>query len=269
MGDAVTETQLLREAETYLGSKIWEKVEPIESLTPYYWNLRKLAQEQNSIAKRLVQFRDKQEIAHSQREQLLNCVPEAEETLLLKKTEITSKLSLLASERDQVIASAKQIHRSYEGLKIKAEVLSNEKEDAKPSLEDQEKINASLAQLKSRFAALKMERNRISKKIEQEDLRLAELTEELKAIKQTKHQDASKVLTVIGDSNKEISTLRAEDGIIETRKHQFYNEIGKYISRDAANDPECRDIVRKYRRLIKVMHALRRSITLNYRLAEL
>jgi len=74
---------------------------------------------------------------------------------------------------------------------------------------------------------------------------------------------------VIGDGNKEMSVLRAESGLLKTRMRQLYAEIGRYISRHAGQDAACSAAAASHQGLVDVMRALRRSIALNHRLAQL
>lgn len=269
MGDAANEAHLLRDAEAYLGAMIWEKVEHIEPLSSSYWNLRKLSQEKDVISSKLTVCQEKLDKAHNDRAELFNTVSEPEQKLLTEKAEIVAKLSELATRRDEVVSSAKKIRKSYEGLKVKSEVLANEVGGAEPNHEDLTKIKASLSDLKSRFIALKAERAEISEQITIGDAKITELSEEIRTVKKGQHEDASKAIQNIGDLNKEMSTLRAEIGIIGTRMSQLHAEIGKHASRNFKQDTICAEAVKSHQGLVDVMSALRKSITLNYRLADM
>jgi hypothetical protein len=72
---------------------------------------------------------------------------------------------------------------------------------------------------------------------------------------------------VIGEGNKEVSVLRAEESLLDTQMRQLYAEIGRYVSRHVLVDPKCAAAAKKHRGLVDVMRALRRSIALNHRLA--
>ena len=269
MGDAASETHLLREAEAYLGALVWEKTEHIEPLATSYWNLRKLSHERDAVSTKLASCQERLNKAHEERAGLLNTVSEPEQKLNSEKAEIVTRLNSLAARRDEVVAAAKEIRRSYEGLKVKSEVLANETGKAKPGDQDIDKINASLNQLKVRFTALKTERTEISAEIEKGDARINDLAEQIRELKKTQHEFASKAFQVIGDANKDISALRAEYGILDTRMTQLHAEIGRHISRNASDDPACAEAAKGHMGLVEVMRALRKSITLNYKLAEM
>ncbi len=269
MGDAASETHLLREAEAYLGGLVWEKIEHIDPLAPSYWNLRKLAQEKEVVSAKLAECQERLNKAHAERADLLNTISDPEQRLHAEKAEIVTKLNALASRRDEVVAAAKEIRKSYEGLKVKSEVLASEAGNTKPGEADQSKIKDSLNLLKTRFNALKTERTEISEQIEKGDARINELAEQIKELKKGHHELASKAFQVIGDANKDISALRAEYGVLDTRMTQLQAEIGRHVSRNASNDPNCAEAAKGHQGLVDVMRALRKSITLNYKLAEM
>ncbi|WAC19678.1 hypothetical protein OVA24_20885 [Luteolibacter sp. SL250] len=269
MSDAASETHLLRDAEAYLGAMVWRKVEDIESLSSSYWNLRKLSQEQEAISTGIASCQEKLNKAHEDRAALLNTVSEPEQKLLTEKAGIVAELGTLSTRRDEIVAAAKEIRKSYEGLKVKSEVLANQTGDTKPAAAEIDKLNTSLSQLKERFTSLKEERTRISEDIIKGDQRINELAEKIQSFRKSQHDNASKAIQSIGDANKDISSLRAEYGILDTRMSQLHAEIGKHVSRNAYGDPACAEAVKDHRGLVDVMQALRKSITLNYRLADM
>ncbi len=269
MSDAANETHLLRDAEAYLGAMIWEKVENIESLSSGYWNLRKLVRERDTISSGLATCQEKLNKAHEDRAALLNSVSGPEEKLLTEKAAIVANLGTLSTRRDEIVATAKEIRKSYEGLKVKSEVLANQSGETNPASGEIDKINASLGQLKERFTSLKADRARISEEITRGDQRINELTEQLRILRKSQNDHASKAIQSIGDANKDISTLRAECGILDTRMSQLHAEIGKHVSRNASGDPACGEAVKDHRGLVDVIQALRKSISLNYRLADM
>lgn len=265
MSDAATETHLLRDAEAYLGSLIWKKVENIEPLTANYWNLRKLAQEMDSVSSRLSSCHEELKKVHDNRAGLLNSVSEPEQKLLAEKAEIVAKLANLSTQRDEIVTAAKEIKKSYEGLKVKSEVLTSQT----PAEGEIERINTSLANLKQRFTALKSERVKISEEITTGDRQINDLSEQLRVLRKSQHENASKAMQLIGDVNKDISTLRAEYGVLDSRMSQLQAEIGKHVSRNLSEDTACAEAVKDHRGLVEVMQALRKSISLNYRLADM
>jgi chromosome segregation ATPase len=267
MGDAASEMHLLREAEAQLGAAIWEKVEDIEALSVEYWNLRKLIKERNEVRKKLAACQEKLNLAHEERSDILNSSPEINQELLAKRVAMLTELENLARQRDQVVADAREIRRSYVGLKMKVEVLTNEGGDSPANQKEIEKVKARLVELREQFTKLKQERIRIGLLIEEGDAKVDEADEQLKEEKRQRRLHASEAFQAIGEGNKEISILRAESGLIDTQMRQLYAEIGRYVSRHTRQDPACAVAAASHQGMVDVMRALRRSIALNHRLA--
>jgi chromosome segregation ATPase len=267
MGDAASEMHLLREAEAYLGQAIWEKVENIEQLSVEYWNLRKLARDRDDVAERLALSQAKLDRAHEERASLLNNMPEANQEVLDRRVKLLAELEALAQSRDEIVARAREVRRSYVGLKMKLEVLTSEAGERPQNQADVDMIKTRLQELKSRFAELKRQRIEVGHKIDEGDARVDEVDELLMEEKRQRRLLASQSFEIIGEGNKEISLLRAESGLLETRMRQLYAEIGRYVSRNAHQDPACAAAVASHRGLVDVMRALRRSVALNHRLA--
>lgn len=266
MSDAASEMHLLREAEAFLGSAIWERVEPIEALSVEYWNLRKLIKERDEVRERLALCQERLDKAHEERSTLLNNSPETNQELIEERQKLLAELEQLAYKRDQIVADAREVRRAYVGLKMKLEVLTNDP-SAGGGQEELSRVKSRLLELKTRFAELKEERSRIGALIEEGDAKVDLVDEKLKEQRQHRRVQASEAFQVIGEGNKEISVLRAESGLLDTRMRQLYAEIGRYVSRNASRDVACAVAASPYHGLVDVMRALRRSIALNHKLA--
>lgn len=269
MGDAASEMHLLREAETQLGRFIWEKVEKIDALSVEYWNLRKLIKERDEIREKLAACQARLDQAHEERANILNMIPEGNQELLEERDRLLSELETLSMRRDQIVAEAQEVRRGYVGLKMKLEVLTDQSHGSAADRTEMDKVKSQLRELKTRFAELKQMRIEINEESDAGDLKLDQLEELLKENRGGRRVLASEAFQVIGEGNKEISILRAESGVIDTRMHQLYAEIGRYVSRNTRTDPACAAAASSHHGLVDVMHALRRSIVLNHRLAGL
>jgi len=267
MGDAASEMHLLREAEGQLGAMIWQNVESIEALSVEYWNLRKLIKERDLVRAKLAACQEHLDQAHEERANLLNSTPEIHQELFDERAVLLHELEQLAHQRDQVVADAREVRRTYVGLKMKLEVLTKEATAAPPDEEEISKVKSRLVDLKQQFADLKQVRIHIGEQIEQGDLKIDLIDEQFKAQRQERRGSASVAFQVIGEGNREISIMRAESGLLDTRMRQLYGEIGRYVSRHANHDAACAAASAKYHGLVDVMKALRRSIALNHRLA--
>lgn len=265
MADAAAEMHLLKEAESCLGKAVWEKVADIEELSVEYWNLRKLIKDRTRVAAELQTLHSRLTEAHEERASLLGISNEPYMGLLEERQGILIKLEELARSRDHIVAQAREVRRNYEGMKTKEEVLTKEGEH---TLEQSSKITERLAQLKADFTALKNQRHEVAEKIAQGDAKIDAIEAEIERRKNERREKAAEAFQHIGDANQEISTLRAELGVLDTRMRQLYTEIGKHVSRTAASDPACRKACKSNQGLVDVMGALRKSILLNQKLAE-
>ncbi len=267
MGDAASEMHLLREAEAQLGAEIWEKVEGIEALSVEYWNLRKLIKERDDVRARLAACQKRLDQAHEERTNLLNSPPVIQQELLDERTALLTEIENLSLNREQIVTAAREVRRAYVGLKMKLEVLTKESAGSAHNQEDIAKVKTRLTELKNRFAGLKLDRIRIGEEIETGDAKVDLVDEKIKGQQQHRQVEASSAFQVISEGNKEISILRAESGVLDTRMRQLYAEIGRYISRHANQDLACAAAAASHSGLVDVMRALRRSIALNHLLA--
>lgn len=267
MADAASEMHLLREAEAQLGAAVWEKVEGIEELSVEYWNLRKFIKEREIVRSKLEECQTRLDQAHEERATVLNNAPDNHQDLLDERVELLTELEKLAIQRDDIVAEARSVRRTYDGLKMKLEVLTKESAESAAQKQSIDEVKARLAELKSSFSDLKQRRIQIGNAIEEGDAKVDLVDAKLNERRMARRVHASEAFQVIGDGNKEMSVLRAESALLDTQMRQLYAEIGRFVSRHAANHAACAAAASSHRGLIDVMRALRRSIALNHRLA--
>ena len=265
MAEAAAEIHLLKEAESHLGKAVWREVEDIEELSIEYWNLRKLIKERDRVANELEASLEKLAAAHAERAGLLGISNEPFQDLLEERQKVLQTLETLTRERDLIVEKARNIRRIYDGLKTKEEVLAGE---GKKTTEEMAKITARLAELKAGFSALKSERLTVAEKIAEGDAKIDEIDAEILRRKKERRLNASEAFQHIGDANQEISTLRAELGVLDTQMRQLYSEIGRHVSRNVSGNPVCKKATATHHGLVEVMAALRKSITLNHKLSD-
>ncbi|MBC7979285.1 MAG: hypothetical protein H7Y36_01835 [Armatimonadetes bacterium] len=266
MSDAAGETHLLKEAEAHLGQATWQDVEGIEQLSVEYWNLRKLIKERDRVARDLDICKLSLDQAHDERASLLGISNEPFEDLIAERQEVLVELEDLARKRDRIVASARDIRRIHDGIKTKQEVLTKE---GNHSADELAQISTQLADLKKDFSALKSERHLVAEKIELGDARVDEIETQIRDRKKERREKASEAFQHIGDANQQMSVLRAELSVLDTQMRQLYTEIGRHVSRNAAQNPECAKACKTYHGLVDVMRALRKSISYNHKLADL
>lgn len=265
LSDAAAEMHLLREAEAHLGEAVWQNVESIESVSQEYWSLRKLAKEKEELQKRLDACQKRLDEANDERARLLQQHAQSGDAELLRRRhELMEELEELAHQRDEIINEGRAIRRTFNGALAKLDVISGEKGPDAPELHD---IRKQIDQLRLRFTELKQARDAVAEKINAGDAKIDEIGAKLKAESLESEKIASQAFLAINQINKEIWQLHAERGLIDTRMHQLFIEIGRHVSRNAAHDKACAQAVRKHQGLVDVMRALRRSIALNHKLA--
>ena len=267
MADAATEMHLLRAAEAQLGFEIWEKVEPIEELSIEYWNLRRFIKEKDIVLTKVQEWQAKLDRAHEERIQALTISPEANQELLDQREAMLKELEKMSVQRDTVVLEAREIRRFYDGLKMKLEVLTKESNDSNDNTEEITKVKNRLEELKAKFTELKQQRAQIAEDIKDGDARIDAIDVQLGEYKSNRRNHASDAFQVISDINKQMSALRAEAGLLDTQMRLLHAEIGRYVSRRAHHHEGCATAAADHRSLVEVMRSLRRSVTLNHRLA--
>lgn len=264
LGDAASETHLLREAEQILGERIWENVEAVEELGIEYWNLRRLYSEREKLRARLDESEEVLSLAHEERASLLGEKSSVQDQLEEDRNNLITELEELARERDNVVHKAREVRRLYDGLKTKLEVLrEEEREDA----DVQKKTQVRMIELRRQFEELKGGRDKVAHEIKGHDSGLDEIDQKLDTERKKHREEASVAFQQIGDANRAISECKAELGVIETRMRLLFGEIGRHISRNSAVNSECRSASRNHRPMVEVMSQLRKSINMNHRLS--
>jgi chromosome segregation ATPase len=268
MVEATNETYLLREAEAYLGELVWEKVAEIEELSIQYWKLRKYTIQRQLISEGMADCQERLDCAREVRSSTIQNIPALNQELLDLRTNLSRDLKAFSLQRNEIIADAKEVRRSYDELKVKLEVLTAEPADHSANSQEIEKVKSRLEKLKSKFSEIKLTRITIGEKIEALELKLDKLNQQLSDQKNDRRPGSSEGFHLLGDSNKEMSVLRAERNVIETQMHQLYSEIGRYISLYSYDNPACATAASSNKALVDVMRALRRSIIYNQTLAD-
>ena len=262
MAEAASEMHLLREAEQVLGQSVWEQVEEVEELGVEYWNLRKLIKERDEIRGKLEDCEAILADAHEQRSTLLGAQSDSQSDLETERAELLANLEKLSRDRDSVIQQAREIRRIYDGLKMKLEVLQRE-----GTSEAIEKTKARMVELKVRFTELKQERDLVAASIAEGDAKVDAIDSELAEERQKHRAEASVAFQQIGQANRDISSLKAQLGLIDTQMRQLFSEIGRHVSRNAFVNDQCRTAAKGHIPMIDVMRALRKSVAMNHRLA--
>jgi uncharacterized coiled-coil DUF342 family protein len=125
-----------------------------------------------------------------------------------------------------------------------------------------------MIELRQQFDELKASRSEIAAEIATYNEEIDQLDDRLDNERKKHRTEATEAFQMIGDANQSISSIKAELGLLETEMLQLYGEIGRHVSRSTKTNPVCREATRDWASMVDVMAALRRSITMNYRLSD-
>ena len=260
--NAAAELHLLREAEEMLGRLCWRDLEEIEDLSVEYWNLRKLDKEEVDLSGQISGASQILQQSHDQRADLLEKVVESSKDLVAEREGLIEKSERLGSERDLILREARAVKRRHDGLKAKLEVLTEEKGDS----EELEDTKSEISELKKRFGSLRTRRDQLAGRIEKIDNSISEIDGRIETRRKDIREEAFGSYQSIGKANREISTNRAELGVIEKEMSSLFSEIGRYLSMNHSH-PDIQPVLKTSRPLVNQMKALRSSINLNNILA--
>ena len=234
----------------------------IKQFTDKQTNLRKLIKERDEIRRKLSEAESILAEAHEQRSSLLSAKSAPQQELEDHRIEPLTELEKLAKERDSVIQQAREIRRIYDGLKMKLEALQRE-----GTSDGIEKTRARMLELKTRFTDLKQDRDRVAALIAEGDAEVDAIDTRLTEERQKHRAEASFAFQQIGQANRDISSHKAQLGLIDTQMRQLFSEIGRHVSRNAFISDQCRSAAKGHIPMIDVMRALRKSVAMNHRLA--
>lgn len=264
LADATNETNLLKEAETFLGAAIWQHVENIQILSMEYWNLKKFTAEHETLSKEILRLQGKFNATYQEPNASQESVTDPLQDLTNERTEAISHLDNLIIARERIIAKAHEVRRNYDGLKIKLDVLSKESDDQA----EIQKATTHLAEIRDEFESLKQSRDKIVQDIETAHARIHEIDARIGDRNKSGKSAPDAHSRFIGDANQQISARQARLNSLNTQIRQLHGEIGRYVSLNYPNDPKCKKVGKGHRGLIRVMAALRKSIQYNWKLAE-
>jgi chromosome segregation ATPase len=261
--NAASELHLLREAEEILGQLCWNEAEKIEELSVEYWKLRKLTKRHDDLAHKIDSANDSLQKSHDQRTELLGLVVDSTKELVAERETLSARSERLGSERDVILADARDVKRRHDGTKAKLDFLTSESATHTPEVEESKK---ELLNLKDRFKSLREHRDTLTVKIDNIALEIKDLDARIEKRRGDMRDEAFGSYQNIGQTNRDISSTRAEFGTLENEMVLLLAEIGRYILANHTH-PMLAKIVRKNRSLVNQMAALRISINLNTQLS--
>ena len=261
-GNAATELHLLREAEEILGRLCWRDLENFEDLSVEYWNIRKLDKEQVELSKQIASASDILQQSHDQRAELLEKVVECTKDLVAEREGLIGKSERFGAERDLILGEARSVKRRHDGLKAKLEVLTEEHGQA----DKLDETTSQISELKKRFGTLRTRRDDLTGRLKEFEVSVKKVDDQIETRRKGIREEAFGSYQSIGKANRNISTNRAELGIVDKEMSSLFCEIGRYLSNNNPT-PETQPVLSKNRALVGQMKALRTSINLNNTLA--
>ena len=264
--NAAFETHLMRDAERVIGQLAWPDLENIEGITHEYWKLRKLDKKQSELNTKVDKLID---ILNQSQDARAQAVEEAQEATQEKTTErdkTASQLEQLNLERDNILREAQAIKREHTGLKTKLEVLLEE--SSKDSEESEDFVKTTRQQLKEkriRFETMREKRSNIEHQIEERQKTFASLNSEIKKENDSIRIQAEEQFGTIGKTNKELTSLRSEIGLIDDAKNELFAIVGQFII-DNIQDPTIKQATRKRRGLLTLSEEVRKSCARHHKL---
>ena len=265
LGEAASETHLLREAEEVLGYLTWKNAENVENLSSEYWSLRELLEKRSEINGDLNDVDQKIKDFQLKRQGAMADVSTKGEGNRMKRAELMKKVEQLSRKRDGIVRDAKEVRHRHAGQKKKLQVL---KAAGNEDGEEAKAARQSIARQTENFEKLRAERQQVAEEINLIEAKLAEINALLESETSDLRGEASELSSQIGALNRKSTDLRAELGQVDKQRDALYRKVGNYLTRYYSTDSDCKTVTKGQAALVRKILALRNSIILNNKLAE-
>ena len=260
--DAAFELHLMQDGEELLGSFCWHETENIEDLSTEYWNLRRLERKEKELIEKLKKAEDTLIGAQSNRAEMVDRSKDMGQELFTERESLFDEIEKLGIERDEIMADAAAIRRKHGALKMKVEVLIEEEGLDEHKIEQ---CKSELNLLKEDFANSKVRLSQIDTKIEAQEEQLKDLQKEIEVRGSKGEANAS--FSEISKANRDITTHRAELGLLNEEQGKAFREVGRFLNLNAKRE-DCRTASKDYRGLLEQTRLLYQSVQWNRRLVE-
>lgn len=261
--DAAFELQLMQDGEEILGLSCWKHIEKIEELSMEYWNLRKMEREEKELMAKLEEAENTLNGAQNKRAEVMDRSKDIGEELLQKRDDYFTKIDELEELRENILDTATQTKRKHAALKMKHKVLQEEDSDH----DDLEKCKEELKALKAEFTEARSKISATESQIKEQETELAELQEEIDSKQKGSKGEATESFSLISKANRDITTYRAELGLLNENQAKAFREVGRFLNVNATRE-DCRKATKEQRGILEQTRLLYRSINLNRRLVE-
>ena len=260
---AAFETHLLADSEQIIGEFVWESLESIEEVSTEYWKLRKLRIKQNELetkAEKLAQILDN---AQEQRTQALEQVSEGSHGMVSERSKITESIKRLNQKKEDLLREGRAIKRTHSGLKTKLEVLLEESGEESKSVV--ESTRNQLKEKRIKFEKIREQASALDSNLSEQQLKLTELNKKIKEANSGVRKNAEEQFSVIGKTNKELTNIRGEQGLIKSKQLELYCSVGKFVLSNG-KDPEIKKATKQQKQLLSLIEEVRKSSLRHHKL---
>ena len=261
------ETQILSEAQDLLGRLAWPITDKIEDLTGEYWQLKDLDDQQDKL--------------REQSSKLLEQIEDLTERLNGIEDKYEDKIHELRQRRDSVLEEAGVINEGIAEIREDDEATREKFSSLKMKLDvlkRQEGVDLSAEIEKTRAALhqLKLEHEKNKEEIQAKEQEVAKVEASVQGVdgdiakqRELMKEESSDLVTEIGKLSKQVAEISAKIGALENSKSELSFKVGLYLSNHAdSRDREVTSVLRRFRPIVGKIHALKRSIQYNQRLAR-
>jgi len=262
--DAAFELQLMQDGEEILGSSCWPQIEDIEELSMEYWNLRRMDREEKELIAKLEKANETLRKAQSERAELVDRSKDIGQELFELRESFFDEIDDLGDEREEIMTRAARIKRKHGAMKMKLEVLKDEED---PDEEKLAQCRENLLSLKEKFEESRSEISAIEEKIETQEIKLASLQEKIDSKLEGSKGESTESFSMISKANRDITTYRAELGLLNDKQAKTFREVGRFLNLNAKRE-DCRKATKSHRGIIEQVRILFQSIQLNRKLAN-
>lgn len=262
--DAAYEMHLMQDGEEILGAFCWPQTEPIEDLETAYWNLRRLEKEKQEILSKVRKAEDILGGAHQQKFKAITSSREKESPFNDTILSLNTKIKEFTIDHDACASRALAIKKRHGALKMKLQVLQNERGKNEAEVQECLKTLASLRQafMEEKDALAAAKRRIVAAKEELDNFR-----EGASKSLQESNAETSEAYSRISQANKDITHHRAKLALIEDEQAVLYREVGHFLNLNARRR-DCQNACRQHRAILSQIQLLQASIRRNRALAE-
>ena len=228
----------------------------MEEISTEYWRLRKISKARNELLTQISTLDNQLEEAHEVRIKAVEEVAEVTKDKVDARNRTAEDLDRLHKERDEIQKEGRSLKRSHSGLRTKLEVLIEEFEG-----KDHPSINTTREELKSKrikFEKIKVRRGILDERITELQKDLSELNQVIENENNSIRENAEAQFGTIGKTNKQLTDLRNQLGLIDVERAELFAGIGSFIL-DNSKNPAIRQAAKKQRGLLSLIDEVRAS----------